>query len=371
MRIGYDAKRAFLNERGLGNYSRNVINMMAKSFPENEYMLFTPKYNEKHHDLLMDNTKAIMPHGIYKIMPSVWRTRGMVSDIEKQKVDVYHGLSHEIPYGIEKTKARTVVTMHDVMFLQFPELYNYWDRKLYKKKYLHSCDIADKVIAISEQTKKNLLMYAGVEENKIEVVTQACNPIYTRKCDEEEKRKVRERYKLPSQFILTVSAVEKRKNQKKIVEAMAEGKIDIQYVIVGRDSSYSDEIRQYAEEKGITDKVMFLSGVPDDDMPAIYQMAMAFVFPSLYEGFGAPLVEAMTSEIPMLCSRGECFTETVGDTALMADSQNTEEWIYNIDKILNSSELRRDLVTKANEFRKRYSEEYIAERTMNIYKSIM
>ena len=373
MRIGYDAKRAYLNDRGLGNYSRNLISLMSRFYGDDEYYLFTPKIGEKYVDILnSENIKAITPSGLDSVFTSVWRSFAIVDDIQENNIEVYHGLSHELPFGIEKTSIKTVVTMHDVMFLQFPQLYSFIDRKLYEFKYLKSCKVADKIVAISEMTKRNLVEYAHIDEHKIDVITQACNPIYEAKYSEEEKSNIRSKYNLPDEYLLTVSAVEARKNQKRIVEALATGKIDVPYVILGNQKSeYCNEIKDFVSRNNLDDKVIFLSDVPDIDLPLIYQCSSVFVFPSLYEGFGIPLVEAMTSGVPIVCSQGECFDETVGDCALFADSNKTDEWIEKIDNILNDSELRQNFIDKGNEFTKRYSEKSISEKMMNLYKSMM
>lgn len=369
MIIGYDAKRAYLNGRGLGNYSRNLISLMADTYSAVDFYLFTSKDSDSFVKS-SHNIHKVLPSPVNSMFPSLWRTRLMVSDIKRNGVELYHGLSNEIPYGIEKTSIKTVVTIHDVMFLQFPHLYKYVDRKIYAAKYLHSCNIADKIVAVSEQTKKDLIKYSPENESKIEVITQACNPIYEQKYTDNERERIKKKYNLPSQYLLTVSAVEERKNQLQILRSLVAGNIDIPYVIVGRKSEYAEKIMQYAYKNKIENNIIFLTGVPDYDLPAIYQSSSAFVFPSVYEGFGIPLVEAMTSGIPIVCSKGDCFRETLGNSAIFCGN-NPEEWADAIISVLENKEKKDNLVNGALEFTKRYSTLAIAEKTMKLYKSIL
>ena len=137
MNIGIDAKRAYCNYRGLGNYSRDTIRILTNYFPEEKFYLFTPQIRDIIVSALQSNSTVIRPQGLYSHSPfsSLWRTSSICKDIKHAEIDLYHGLSHELPYGIRKTGAKTVVTMHDVIFLKNPELFPFFDRHLFKKKY--------------------------------------------------------------------------------------------------------------------------------------------------------------------------------------------------------------------------------------------
>ena len=149
MRIGYDAKRAFNNHRGLGNYSRDTIRIVASHFPDLQMDLFTPKTDSSIRFDCPKNATIIQPK--HDFMTSLWRTFGITKEAERRHLDLYHGLSHELPVGIEKTRIPTVLTMHDLIFIRHPELYPFIDRKLYKTKYLRSCRVADRIIAVSQR----------------------------------------------------------------------------------------------------------------------------------------------------------------------------------------------------------------------------
>ena len=143
MRIGFDAKRAFFNHSGLGNYSRFVIDALHSEFPDNEYFLYTPKVKGEFANTLPGIAKS--PQGIGRYIPSIWRVKHLGQRAAADKVDVFHGLSNEVPSDLKSASIRKVVTIHDVIFNRFPEFYKVIDRKIYTKKTQYSCDLADDV----------------------------------------------------------------------------------------------------------------------------------------------------------------------------------------------------------------------------------
>ena len=218
MRIGYDAKRAFNNHRGLGNYSRETLRILASHFPDLQLNLFTPKIDSSIRFDRPQNANIIQPKRHF--MTSLWRTFGITKEAERCHLDLYHGLSHELPVGIEKTCIPTVVTMHDLIFIRHPELYPFIDRTFYKTKYLRSCRVADRIIAVSQQTKNDLIELANIREEKISVVYQGCHPLFCNHLSESQKEIVKNKYHLPDTFLLNVGAIEPRKNQLLILKAL-------------------------------------------------------------------------------------------------------------------------------------------------------
>lgn len=372
MRIGFDAKRAFNNTRGLGNYSRDTIRILTTQYPDNQYDLFTPA---KRNDILFtlpDNSTVVLPGSFFgRTFPSFWRTFSLAKLAEKSNLDIYHGLSHELPLGIEKTRVKSVVTMHDLIFLKFPNLYPFIDRKLYKKKYLHSCGVANHIIATSEQTKRDLVELARIPEDKITVVYQGCNPVFNHEVSLAQKARVREKYCLPAQFILNVGALEKRKNQLLILQAMVLKNIDFQMVIVGVNTKYADELRQFISSHALEKRVLILSDVPFTDLPAIYQCASLFVYPSLFEGFGIPILEAMHSGVPVIAATGSCLEESGGPGSLYVSPDNAEELADKISKVLSDSSLRAEMLQKSAEYMRLFSDEAIARNLMSIYRKVL
>ena len=374
LKIGYDAKRAFFNRRGLGNYSRDTIRILSNLAPENEYFLYTPKikgaisfpYNK-------ENSKVITPTGLSSVgfLSSLWRTKGMCKNIEADQLDIYHGLSHELPYGIEKTNARRVVTMHDLIFLKNPELFPFFDRYSFKKKYTHGCQIADCVIAISEQTKADLIECLGEKEERIEVVYQGCNPVFQHPVDEAKMLEVKHNLHLPDQFMLIVCAIERRKNHELILKAMRDPRVDIPLVVIGRPSEYQKHLQELIAQYHLENKVIFLNEVATRDLPIFYKLATLFVYPSLFEGFGIPILEALTMKTPVITSKGSCFEETGGDAAKYVSSDNAEELAEAIVQVLGSQELQAEMIRKGTIHAEKFSDKAIAQNLMNVYKKLV
>jgi glycosyltransferase involved in cell wall biosynthesis len=372
MRIGFDAKRAFYNSRGLGNYSRDTMRILSAHNPDEHFYLFTPKTKNAIAFDYGANCEVIAPNSFfYKKLTSLWRTFGITQDINRLQLDVYHGLSHELPVGIEKSKAASVITMHDLIFLKLPELYPWIDRQLYKKKYIKSCCVADKVVAISQQTKQDLIDLIHIAPEKIEVVYQGCNPIFYQKVDDHRLLEVKQKYNLPQQFLLCVGAIEKRKNQKLILQALLTGKIDIPLVIVGRPTDYINELNAYIKENDLESKVLFLTDVSMQDLPAIYQSATIFVYPSLFEGFGIPILEALNSRLPVITSKGSCFEETGGSGSVYIDHTNPEELADAIQTILSSHDKQESMISEGLKHAAIFSDESISNNLMRIYRELL
>ena len=158
--IGFDAKRAFYNSSGLGNYSRNLLGALAKNYPENTYHLFTPKSKSRNKIENEGQFVIIEPQlTIFRMISPLWRLRYMIADIRRQKLDIFHGLSQELPFGIGNSGVKSVVTVHDLIFVRFPEYYNKIDVKIYYWKLRHACRVSDHIVAISQQTKDDLISF--------------------------------------------------------------------------------------------------------------------------------------------------------------------------------------------------------------------
>jgi len=189
MKIGYDAKRAFLNNTGLGNYSRWLIKAMAQNYPEHEYYLYTTKIKKKSPaDFFKQfpNIQTILPVG--KLIKAWWRSKGVVEDLKRDKIDLYHGLSHEIPIGIKEAGIKSVLTVHDLIFMHYPDQFGWLSRNIYFLKVKKSCAMADKIIAISQKTKEDIITLLGTNPNKIEVVYQGCDPLFSVEQSVEQKK---------------------------------------------------------------------------------------------------------------------------------------------------------------------------------------
>lgn len=371
MKIGYDAKRAFKNFSGLGNYSRTLIRQMKEFFPENEYYLYTAKLPDTNSNFLIDHNSLRIPHTITgKAFPSLWRSYGINKDILKDKIDIYHGLSNELPIGISKTGAKSVVTVHDLIFMRFPGLYKPIDRTIYKKKLEYAVKAADHIIAISEQTKNDLLVYTNADPKRMSVVYQSCNPIFQNIASEEDKRIILKKYNLPETYLIYVGTIEKRKNLLSILKALHEGNLDIPLVVIGRETPYAQIVHQYIQEKGIKE-VYFLKNVPNEDLPILYQMAETFIYPSEYEGFGIPVLEAITSGVPVIAGKGSCLEETGGEASLYVNPEDIASLSRMIKDLHNDPEIRKNMIEKGLKHAENFSDQKISSQLNSIYARLL
>ena len=370
LHIGYDAKRAFFNHSGLGNYSRDLIRVLSELAPQNHYYLFKHKDKEGLKLSFGDNISTIMPQSsFYKRFGALWRSKGIAKDIKKLPIDIYHGLSQEMPLGINKSGVKTVVTIHDCIFLRFPELFDLSYRIIFKQKYTHACKVADRIIAISEQTKQDIIHYFKVPEEKIDVVYQGCNSAFYHEVSDELKDKIRKKYKLPDKFILYVGTIEERKNLLSVVEAMAKDYIDYPLVAVGRPTKYTDKVKSFVKDNQLN--ATFIHNVDFADLPALYQMATLFAYPSLFEGFGIPILEALNSGTPVITTAGGVFPEVGGDAALYVEYGNIEEMSAQLQRLLNNASLREELAAKGKQQALKFREKEMAANLMNVYNKLM
>lgn len=382
MHIGYDGKRAYQNKTGLGNYIRSLIAILTHHYPGNEYTLFAPKKTDLFNVNHFPKADAIFPSTpFYKQFPALWRRSGMVKEIANAKLDIFHGVSNELPKGIQHTGCRSVVTVHDLIYERFPETYAFDERYVHRWKIKHACKVADAVIAISQQTKNDLIEFYKVPEEKIFISYQSCNPIFQRTISEEEKTAVKKRYNLPDVFYLFVSSIAPRKNLITICRAMALSKDTnkIPLVVIGNGKKQKEEAKQLMSANGIGDRLILLNELPQSkessfttaaDFPAIYQQALALIYPSIFEGFGAPLLEALWSNIPVISSNASCLPEVGGDAALYFSPYDAVALAEHMQAVANNKNLVKTLKEKGYHQARKFTTESYAESIMQVYNTI-
>jgi glycosyltransferase involved in cell wall biosynthesis len=371
MRIGFDAKRAFNNYSGLGNYSRYVISNICRFYPENNCYLYTPKIADS--ELFNEPAGTIigMPgNAIWKRGGSIWRSFRLTRRLKKDTIDLFHGLSNELPFGIHRSGIRSVITIHDLIFMEHPELYQAFSRKIYEKKARYGTRAATRIIAASNQTKQDIIRLLEVDESRISVVYQGCHRQFYSEVSEDQMRLTRLQFALPSEYLLYVGTIEERKNLLKIVEALHQGNIDFPLVVVGRKTSYFNQVKLFIERSGLSN-ISFLDQVQASDLPAIYQGASGFIYPSSYEGFGIPVIEALNSGIPVITSRGGCLEETAGPGGILIDPNNAEEMIDAINQVLQKSALRDRLIREGGAHALKFREEQTIPALYNVYLECM
>lgn len=376
MRIGFDGKRAVQNFTGLGNYSRYIVDILCQFGPENEYVLYAPKKREnKRLDKLTKQYQQLQlsypTTSSWKKLSPLWRVWGVTRQLEKEKIDIFHGLSNELPLNIHQSEVKSIVTIHDLIFLRYPQYYHSIDRKIYTYKFRKACENADKIIAISECTKRDIIEFFRIPADKIEVVYQGCDPSFIHPVAEEKKREVRAKYQLPDHYILNVGSIEERKNALSAVQALMMLPEQIHLVIVGRHTEYTDKVEHFIKENKLEERVHIISNVPFDDLPAFYQLAEIFVYPSRFEGFGIPIIEALYSGIPVVATTGSCLEEAGGPDSIYVHPDDIKRMADAFKQIYTDPERKKNMIEKGHSFAKRFSEEKQAEEILNIYKKLM
>ena len=377
MKIGFDGKRAVFNTTGLGNYSRDLIRILLENNPENRYYLYSPAFKSNPRlDFIREfgNIETRLPSGlINNLFKSYWRSSSITGQLADDGIDLYHGLSNELPWGTKHRKFKTLVTIHDLIFIRYPQTYKFIDRTTYRLKAAHCCNNADRVIAISEQTKRDIIDYLNIDEEKIDVVYQGCHPIFREGTNDAARMTVKEKYKLPDNYILNVGTIEERKNLLSLVKAFNMFKLTDEFhlVVVGRPTAYINTIMREITDLGLEKRVIFLHNVDFKDLPSIYSMAEIFVYPSFFEGFGIPIVEALYSKTPVITSKGGCFQEAGGSDSRYINPDDPGEIKSAIDEILGNETLRSSMVEKGHDFVQRFNEKAIAEEIMTVYKNAL
>jgi glycosyltransferase involved in cell wall biosynthesis len=370
MRIGYDAKRFFHNATGLGNYSRSLIKVLSDSFPENSILLFNPKQTKKY---TLQNYNAsvqeINPENyFYKKLKSIWRLFFISFSIKKNKIDIYHGLSGEIPVGLPNN-VKKIVTIHDLIFVRYPNLYTFFDRKIHFWKFKYAAKKSDIVIAISEQTKKDIIAFLGIPENKIKIIYQGCNAIYKKSFSENEISNTITKYKLPEKYVLNVGTIEKRKNLLTLLKAIQN--TDKHVVVIGKKTAYFEEIKNFIDSNGLNSQVHFLKNLTLEEMAIVYQKAALFIYPSIFEGFGIPIIEALYSKTPVITSKGSCFAEAGGTNSIYINPENTNELRIAIDLLWNDTARTEEMIEKGFEYVQKFNDDVIAKNWIDVYQSLL
>lgn len=372
MIIGYDAKRAFRNNSGLGNYSRMVIGGVCREgHGMVKSLLFTPTTKGRHTHYFDDiqEVEVRQPRGLWAMAGGLWRSVLSGLCARREGVDIYHGLSHELPFflgnGVKK-----VVTMHDLIVRRYPEFFKPVDRIIHRLKMRHACRVADMVIAISEQTKRDLMDMMHVPEEKIRVVYQSCDPIFwdlplTLPPSHSAVQ-------LPERYIIAVGTVEERKNQVAAVRALALLPEDVCLVVVGRPrGNYPQQVRRVAKELGVDHRVIFLQNAVFSDFPALYRGAVASVYMSVFEGFGIPVLESLCCDCPVVTSNVSSMPEAGGDAALYAAPDDYRTLAAHLSRLLSDPAFRNSQIEKGRTQRLKFAPEKVSQDMLALYRSLL
>ena len=372
--IGYDAKRAVSNGTGLGNYCRTLLNDLGTIDTTDSFRLYVPDLGRDDLRSQLDmprNMSFVTPaNKLVKPLRSLWRIKGIVNDLKRDGVDIYHGLTGELPLGLSEAGIKSVVTIHDLIFMRCPEYYNPVDVAIYKWKFRNAIRQADRIIAISECTRRDIMELGEIDDSRIDVVYQSCDTRFRQQVSPEQKQDVRARYSLPKRYVLFVGTIEERKNALLAAQALPYLSDEIHLVLVGRQTAYAKTIFSFARQNGLANRIHMLSGVPTSDLYAIYQQAECFVYPSRYEGFGIPVIEAIQSRLPVIACTGSCLEEAGGPDNVYVDPDEPQEMAMAIKSITDNPDAARQIVTRSLDYIRRFENGNVAQEMLNVYRSL-
>lgn len=372
--IAYDAKRITHNATGLGNYGRMMVEALVRFAPQNRYLLCSPdpgRTDLRERLPRMDQIEFLFPNpprrGLGK---ALWRSFGIRRELPPETA-LFHGLAAELPCGLRKAGVKSVVTIHDLIFLRYPAYYKWIDRKIYTYKYKKACREADRVIAISEATKRDIVKFFGIAPEKIDVVYQGCDEQFKHEVPQTALQSVRAKYALPQHYVLTVGSIEQRKNLLLVVQAAARMAEPPHIVAVGRRTPYTALVERYAVEHGLSKRLHIHDKVEFADLPAVYRMADAFVYPSRFEGFGIPMIEAACCGVPTVGATGSCLEEAGGPGAAYVDPDDPQALADRLTEILSDESLRRRMVDAGREYVARFEPERITADLLRVYQRVL
>ncbi len=378
MIIGFDAKRIVRNGTGLGSYSRTLVNNLIVQCPEDtELRLYAP---DKGIDALRNQIKPGVTWCYPKrnsslftllspLMKPYWRSHGIVNDLKRDGVEVFHGLSGELPIGLRKAGIKGVVTIHDLIFLRHPEWYNPVDVMFYKWKFHKTLKEATKIIAISECTKRDIIHYGKVEPERIELIYQSFSPQFKQNSSPQNNTASEENSSLFTlnsslkRYILSVGTVEERKNLGLAVKALDYLPDNVHLVAVGRQTDYAKSLPKHP-------RLHLMGQLPIEELTALYDGAEAFVYPSRYEGFGIPIIEAISRGLPVVACTGSCLEEAGGPDSIYVDPDDAQAMANAIKSVLKGAPDREQRIERSKEYIKRFEGNDVAAQVMQLYQNL-
>jgi len=358
MNIGYDAKRAFLNRTGLGNYSRDLIDLMAEKavIPT----LFSPTKSSE--------TNWTPPKKASIIVPTrnsfLWRTYGMYHQARELPLDLYHGLSHEIPLSIKKFPCPSLVTMHDLIYKRYPQYFGWWDRQIYNLKWRWSVHAADHIVAISKSTADDLVKFFRVPSDKITVIYNCVSAQFQ---PEESPESVLPPDIPEKEFALFLGQHNERKNLDLLIRAYETAAKDLPPLVVigaGNGLTFSNSVAQ--------ERITPLSGpFSGSVLAAIVRRARMVVYPSRFEGFGLPILEAMQSGTPVISCRNSSLPEVGGDAILYTSADDENELVDHMQRVWKDESLYRDLRQAGLDRAQLFSRERHQSEMLELYEKLI
>jgi len=378
--IGFESKRLLTSSTGFGTYSRTLVRDICKYYPETRCVLIahdsykvlnrlsTFSSSEVEQVKCLDSLQVVYPSNSWHLY---WKLLGAKRALYDHGVDIYHGLAHQIPRSVRQKRFPIVLTVHDLIYRYYPELFPGEDLNLYESQLLNACSISDKIVAVSESTKQDIVNFFPISPQKISVIYSACDYRYREIVTADTIQKTKSVYGLPEKYLLYVGSMSERKNLLSVIKALniIPRSDRLPLVVVGATTSYSNVVDDYIKNTGLGDWVIFPKRVETKDLPAVYQAAEIFLYTSLYEGFGMPILEALSSGIPVITSNISAMPEAAGPDSRLIDPENPDEIATGITDILSDDSLRHKMIENGYAYSQKFDNKIVTEKMLQLYQT--
>ncbi|HEX3928965.1 MAG TPA: glycosyltransferase family 1 protein [Gemmatimonadales bacterium] len=377
MIVGYDAIRALGNTTGLGNYARGILRAIHRTDPARQLELYSPKPPLAQFAGLAAELAAPLrePPLLWRGPGArkIWRIARMGRAAARNGVTLFHGLTHELPRDLAATGIPGVVTFHDLLFHRHPEWFAAFDRASYAWRYRASAKGAAAIIAVSAATRADVVEIYQVPPERVVVIPPVVDERFAIPVTATGRTAVLEGHHLPATFLLTLGTLETRKNQRVAILALAA--LDARHtpplVIAGHDGGMAHELAVLARQQGVADRVLIRPDLPAEDLPAVMQSAAVFVYPSLAEGFGMPIVEALAAGAPVVTTAGGCFPEAGGPASLYVPATDAAALADAIRRVLDDSALATRMRAAGQAHAARFAGDLLAPRVLAVYDAVV
>lgn len=377
MRIAIDITSLPTQLVGVGSYAKNLITSLTKFDTENQYFIFVKREHSNVFTINQSNLSIIYQKNILrnKILRVLWEQFILPLYIKRLKIDLLHSIHYTIPLF---AGCKVVVTFHDMTFFLYPKKHIFIKRIFFKLFIYISSWRANRLIAVSNNTKKDIIKFMHINNGKIDVVYEIIDSKYHPIKNKSAILKVKKKYKIFNKFILYVGTLEPRKNIVNLIQAyyklISKNNVTHQLVIVGKKGWHYQEIFKIVTKLNLNkgrERIVFTGYVSEEELPFLYNAADVFVYPSLYEGFGIPPLEAMACGVPVISSNLSSIPEVIGEAGILINPYNIQDIYQTLYKLLNDDKLKKELKSKGLKRAQEFSSEKLANETIKVYKKTM